>query len=121
MPASLGSLFRGPLSEKPFPDTHPKPPLDHPPAVPSGPIVGHRRKMIGTCASSTPCEEAAEGDEVSLSLGLINQVTLAAPSTVSHQMRWDASYDSSAAMDGSNLLRRVRQGRRCGGVALYVR
>ncbi|GAB0210105.1 hypothetical protein GRJ2_003476300 [Grus japonensis] len=34
---------------------------------------------------------------------------------------WDDSHDWSAAMDGYKLFRRDRQGRRGGGVALYVR
>ena len=34
---------------------------------------------------------------------------------------WDASHDCSAAIDGCKLFRRDRQGRRGGGVALYVR
>ena len=34
---------------------------------------------------------------------------------------WDASHDWSAATDGCKLFRRDRQGRRGGGVALYVR
>ncbi|MCQ4078480.1 endonuclease/exonuclease/phosphatase family protein [Klebsiella pneumoniae] len=34
---------------------------------------------------------------------------------------WDCSHDWSAAMDGYKLFRRDRQGRRGGGVALYVR
>jgi len=34
---------------------------------------------------------------------------------------WDDSYDRSAAMDGYKFFRRDRQGRRGGGVALYVR
>ncbi|KAM9591180.1 uncharacterized protein ACIBXB_006077 isoform 1-T3 [Morphnus guianensis] len=34
---------------------------------------------------------------------------------------WDNSHDWSAAMDGYKLFRRDRQGRRGGGVALYVR
>ncbi|KAK4827211.1 hypothetical protein QYF61_015239 [Mycteria americana] len=34
---------------------------------------------------------------------------------------WDDSHDCSAAMDGYKLFRRDRQGRRGGGVALYVR
>ena len=34
---------------------------------------------------------------------------------------WDASHDWSAAIDGYKLFRRDRQGRRGGGVALYVR
>ncbi|KAJ7428093.1 mitochondrial fission process protein 1 [Pitangus sulphuratus] len=33
---------------------------------------------------------------------------------------WDDSHDWSAAMDGYKLFRRDRQGRRGGGVALYV-
>jgi len=34
---------------------------------------------------------------------------------------WDDSHDWSAAMDGYKLFRRHRQGRRGGGVGLYVR
>ena len=34
---------------------------------------------------------------------------------------WDYSHDWSAAMDGYKLFRRNRQGRRGGGVALYVK
>ena len=34
---------------------------------------------------------------------------------------WDRSHDWSAAMDGYKLFRRDRQGRRGGGMALYVR
>ncbi|PKU36576.1 mitochondrial fission process protein 1 [Limosa lapponica baueri] len=34
---------------------------------------------------------------------------------------WDKSNDWSAAMEGYKLFRRDRQGRRGGGVALYVR
>ena len=34
---------------------------------------------------------------------------------------WDHSHDWSAAMDGYKLFRKDRQGRRGGGVALYVR
>ena len=34
---------------------------------------------------------------------------------------WDLSHDWSAAMDGYKLLRKDRQGRRGGGVALYVK
>ena len=34
---------------------------------------------------------------------------------------WDDSHNWSAAMDGYKLFRRDRQGRRGGGVALYVR
>ncbi|KAJ7425696.1 mitochondrial fission process protein 1 [Pitangus sulphuratus] len=34
---------------------------------------------------------------------------------------WDDSHDWSAAMDGYELFRKDRQGRRGGGVALYVR
>ncbi|PKU34080.1 mitochondrial fission process protein 1 [Limosa lapponica baueri] len=34
---------------------------------------------------------------------------------------WDDSHDCSAAMDGYKLFRRDRQGRRGGGMALYVR
>ncbi|KAK4810498.1 LOW QUALITY PROTEIN: hypothetical protein QYF61_004278 [Mycteria americana] len=37
------------------------------------------------------------------------------------EMWWDDSHDWSAAMDGYKLFRRDRQGRRGGGVALYVR
>ncbi|GAB0210334.1 hypothetical protein GRJ2_003499200 [Grus japonensis] len=37
------------------------------------------------------------------------------------EMWWDNSHDWSAAMDGYKLFRRDRQGRRGGGVALYVR
>ncbi|PKU35038.1 adaptin ear-binding coat-associated protein 1 [Limosa lapponica baueri] len=37
------------------------------------------------------------------------------------EMRWDDLHDWSAAMDGYKLFRRDRQGRRGGGVALYVR
>ncbi|PKU32378.1 mitochondrial fission process protein 1 [Limosa lapponica baueri] len=36
-------------------------------------------------------------------------------------MWWDDSHDWSAALDGYKLFRRDRQGRRRGGVALYVR
>ena len=34
---------------------------------------------------------------------------------------WDCSHDWSAAVDGYKLFRKDRQGRRGGGVALYVR
>ena len=34
---------------------------------------------------------------------------------------WDDSHDWSAAMDGNKLFRRDRQGKRGGGVALYVK
>ena len=34
---------------------------------------------------------------------------------------WDHSHDWSAAMDGYKLFRKDRQGRRGGGVALYVK
>jgi len=34
---------------------------------------------------------------------------------------WDDSHNWSAAMDSYKLVRRDREGRRCGGVALYVR
>ena len=34
---------------------------------------------------------------------------------------WDRSHDWSAAMDGYKLFRKDRQGRRGGGVALYVK
>lgn len=34
---------------------------------------------------------------------------------------WDHSYDCSAAKDGYKLLRKDREGRRGGGVALHVR
>ena len=34
---------------------------------------------------------------------------------------WDHCHDWSAAMDGYKLFRKDRQGRRCGGVALYVK
>ncbi|KAJ7419991.1 hypothetical protein BTVI_23322 [Pitangus sulphuratus] len=37
------------------------------------------------------------------------------------EMWWDDSHDWSAAMDGYKLFRRDRQGRRGGGVALYIR
>ncbi|KAK4820971.1 hypothetical protein QYF61_009437 [Mycteria americana] len=37
------------------------------------------------------------------------------------EMWWDDSHNWSAAMDGYKLFRRDRQGRRGGGVALYVR
>ncbi|PKU34213.1 hypothetical protein llap_15484 [Limosa lapponica baueri] len=37
------------------------------------------------------------------------------------EMWWDESHDWSAAMDGYKHFRRDRQGRRGGGVALYVR
>ena len=36
------------------------------------------------------------------------------------ETRWDHSYDWSAAMDGYKLFRRDRQGRRGGGMVLYV-
>ena len=34
---------------------------------------------------------------------------------------WDGSHDWSAAVDGYKLFRRDRQGRRGGGIFLYVR
>ena len=34
---------------------------------------------------------------------------------------WDHCHDWSAAVDGYKLFRKDRQGRRCGGVALYVK
>ena len=34
---------------------------------------------------------------------------------------WDLSHDWSAAMDGYKLFRKDRQGRRSGGVALYIK
>ena len=34
---------------------------------------------------------------------------------------WDESHDWSAAIDGYRLFRRDRQGRRGGGVALYIK
>ena len=34
---------------------------------------------------------------------------------------WDCSHDWSAAMDGYKLFRKDRQGRRGGGMALYVK
>ena len=34
---------------------------------------------------------------------------------------WDHSHDLSAVMDGYKLFRRDRQGRKCGGVALYIK
>ena len=37
------------------------------------------------------------------------------------EMWWDCSHDWSAAMDGYKLFRKDRQGRRGGGVALYVK
>ncbi|GAB0209318.1 hypothetical protein GRJ2_003397500 [Grus japonensis] len=37
------------------------------------------------------------------------------------ETRWDESHNWSAAMDGYKLFRRDRQGRRGGGVALYVK
>ncbi|GAB0207696.1 hypothetical protein GRJ2_003235300 [Grus japonensis] len=37
------------------------------------------------------------------------------------ETRWDDSHNWSAAMDGYKLFRRDRQGRRGGGVALYVK
>ncbi|PKU26999.1 mitochondrial fission process protein 1 [Limosa lapponica baueri] len=37
------------------------------------------------------------------------------------EMWWDDSHDWSAALDGYKLFRRDRQGRKAGGVALYVR
>ena len=37
------------------------------------------------------------------------------------EMWWDHSHDWSAAVDGYKLFRKDRQGRRGGGVALYVK
>ncbi|RMC21909.1 hypothetical protein DUI87_02780 [Hirundo rustica rustica] len=37
------------------------------------------------------------------------------------EMWWDDSHSWSVALDGYKLLRRDRKGRRCGGVALYIR
>ena len=34
---------------------------------------------------------------------------------------WDHSHDWSAVMDGCKLFRRDRRGRKCGGVALYIK
>ena len=47
-------------------------------------------------------------------------VTLCHKSIAITETWWDDSYDWSAAMDGYKLFRRDRQGRRGGGVALYI-
>ncbi|KAJ7414527.1 hypothetical protein BTVI_40948 [Pitangus sulphuratus] len=60
--------------------------------------VGNKQKELGAIAQQESCDVVA--------------IT---------ETWWDDSHDWSAAMDGYKLFRKDRQGRRGGGVALYVR
>ena len=66
--ASLGSLSQCSTTlwlKEPLPNTQPKRPLAHLPAIPSGPVIGHQREEISACPSSSPWEAAVDRNEVS--------------------------------------------------------
>ncbi|KAM4793343.1 uncharacterized protein ACIQIH_013099 isoform 1-T2 [Cyanocitta cristata] len=54
-----------PLSEEPFRNVQPKPPLTQLQTIPSGPVTDHHREEISVCPSTSPHKEAVDCDEVS--------------------------------------------------------
>ncbi|XP_074391892.1 LON peptidase N-terminal domain and RING finger protein 2 isoform X2 [Zonotrichia albicollis] len=68
-----------PLGEKSFTKIQPKPPQTQLHAVSSGPVPGHPRKEISAWASTSPCEEAVNSDEVSSRFPLLPAEHTSAP------------------------------------------
>jgi len=78
--------------------------------------MGVRQGTQLKCIYTSACRMGNKQEELEATVQQANYDLVAITETW-----WDCSHDWSAAMDGYKLFRRDRQGRRGGGMALYVR